>query len=157
MILDTYDESDLFTQNTDESFAVHTAASWANLTALKLIRLRMDDYTRRNSKANVSIAQLANMEGNYRATALDQVVSNLTPPGDHDQVEEYPSFFEPRRMLQRQSAALECYKILRELGAMHRVELKGWALRQVCRSLTCPKRCANLTTAPGKRKFWLNM
>lgn len=127
MILNTYDESDLFTQTSEQSFAIHTAAGWANSVALRLIQVRIDDYKAKNPETDVSIAKLANMHSESKTTALDRIIANFIKPEDHSDVEQYRGFLEPQRMLQRQPGVIECYKMLRGLGAMHRLELNGYA------------------------------
>ncbi|KAJ4218838.1 hypothetical protein NW759_007989 [Fusarium solani] len=114
MILQKYPDYDtIFTRSKTQSTVLHVAAYWSNKTALQMIK----DHVQRNCPGKPVPWNLIE-EGN---TVLDsaslgvreKALPALSPEGN--------------KLATRSTkkAALECYKFLRENGALHNWELQG--------------------------------
>ena len=128
LIIDIYFNKDLFTQ-TNNMIGLHAAAAWANLTALNMVKECLEKLKRLNPDLGLTFADLANTVDEDGRTVLDCVIPNFTLDENAIVIVENQFFSQTYIKDQRNSAALKCYTMLRELGAVHRIELDGFPLR----------------------------
>lgn len=106
----------------DHFGAVHRAGFWSNTIAIERILGHLERQCPGNSGLGNAIelfAQISNETDAFGATALDNTIQIFV---EESWVYKAQS---DKHLQKRQSAALECYKKLRELGAIHDLESKG--------------------------------
>ena len=114
-------------------YATHYAAGWANRVALDLIQSHLTSYMRKHpTQRQVSFGVIVNLKDSQGGTALDYTVNNFIDPDNFTDLDGHTEkshlFLNARLRADRRPAAKECYKALRESGAMHEIELSGLRL-----------------------------
>jgi hypothetical protein len=101
--------------------ALHTAAYWSNRTAIQMIKEHVDEhYPDKEVPYNVTTDDgITALDCSARAVSKNMVY------------EEDNRDLDVRVLAVHQEHAIKCYRLLRESGALHSFELKGFLIKYV--------------------------
>ena len=138
LVLEKYGTlENILSRNENGMNAIHWAARWTNRVALELLFSQLKYCLRDEvSEAQERFEQILNIQDDAGATVLDHMNAIFFDPDDNDETPEFPDELSVRRegtleafsMTDRRRAGTACYIMLREIGALHKIELSGFSL-----------------------------